>query len=69
MISGFVVFWQAHVTLGVNCVVEAPVGYRRYGYSGFENIAGVKQGLQRHVAAVTPAPDADALAIHVGKRF
>ena len=64
-----IILRAAHVTLGVNRVVEAPVGYGRDGDAGLENVGRVEHGIERHVAAVTPAPDADARAIHVGERL
>ena len=48
-------------------VVEAPVRDRCTRYAGREEIGCAYHGHQRHVAAVTPAPHADAGGVDVGQ--
>src|SRR5256884_3469545 len=68
--SPFLVFLRkAEVALGVDGIVVAPVGDRAARETHFENIAGFKHGVQRHVTAVAPSPDADAIGINIGKRL
>ncbi len=67
LIAHLVFLREPHVAFRVDGVVIAPVGDRATGKSRFEVAARLEHGMQRHVAAVTPSPDADAIGFHVGK--
>ena len=58
----------AHVALGVNRVVEFPVGRRRDSYTCAEHAATLRHTHQRIESAVAPAPDTDAVFVYVGQR-
>ena len=51
---------ELHVPLGVDRVVVLPVGHRRAGDGGPEELRGARRGGERHVAAVRPAADPEA---------
>ena len=57
-----------HVALGVDGVVLPPVRHRRDGHAGAEHVGAVarEHRHERQVAAVAPAPDADAPGVDVG---
>src|SRR6266571_1886350 len=69
LISFLILLRQAEVALGVDAVVVAPVRDRAAGKSRFEIVARLEHGVQRHVAAVAPSPDADAIPVNVRKRL
>ena len=46
-----------------------PVRHRPAGKARLEIFRVFEHGMQRHVAAVAPAPDTDAIAVHIRKRF
>ena len=56
---------RAHVALGVDGVVVAPVGRRRARHAGGEDITAANHANCRHVAAVTVPRDADARGVDV----
>ena len=56
---------STHILFGVGGVVALVKGNRRPGDAGFEDVGGRGERHQRHVAAVTPAVDADPR--YVGK--
>ena len=62
-----VVLRQAHVALGVDGVVLAPVCDRRAGEPGLEDLGRVQHRVASHVSAIAPAPDANARAVYVGQ--
>src|SRR5580704_6982976 len=64
LVFGFVLLRQAHVALGVDGIVEMPVGHRSTGETDLEQIGGFKHGMERHVSPVAPTPDADALGVY-----
>jgi hypothetical protein len=51
---------RAHVPLGVAGVVAVPVGDGGAGHAHAEDLLGLEQAHEGHVAAVAPAVDADA---------
>ncbi|CAH0055364.1 unnamed protein product [Clonostachys solani] len=62
-----VVLGLAHVALGVDAVVEAPVDDGGDGHAVGEGLAGVLlEGLEGLEAAVGPAPDGEAVGVDVG---
>ena len=62
--------WRVHVAFGVERVVEAPISHRRARHSGGEGaLRGLQNGHQRHVAAIGPALDANAVCVHEGLGF
>ncbi len=65
-VAARVLLWRPHVALGVDRVVEPPIGDRRDGDPRLEHVVPFEQAERRHVAAVAPAPDADPLAVDVG---
>ncbi len=56
---------RAHEAFAVDGVVVAPVGDGSHGHTGAEHGTPFAHAHQRHVATEAPAPDADALLIHV----
>ena len=60
---------RAHIALGVDRVVVAPVGGGRDGDRGLERVAAQDHRGGRHVAAVARAGDADARAVDVRARL
>ena len=65
IVARAVLLRRLHEALGIDAVVESPVGGRRDGDAGTEGDGSLAQGHQRHVAAVAPAPDGDSAAIDV----
>ena len=57
---------RAHVTFGVDGVVEAPVGGSGHGYTGFKHTAAFAHAHQRVETTEAPAPNADTTSIHIG---
>ena len=60
---------RAHKALGVDVVVVAPVGDRCHGDGHLEGAVAAEEREGGEVAAEAPAPDADAVAVHVGLLF
>ncbi len=61
-----VVLRMVEIALGVEGVVQAPVGHRRHRRAGRDLVGGLGQQHQGHVAAVAPAVGADARRIDPG---
>ena len=61
-----IVFGQAHIALGVNRVVQAPIRNRGNRDPGLEHI-GVGHGIEGEVAAIAPSPKAQTIAIDLGE--
>ena len=55
---------QAHVALGIDGVVVAPIGHRRHGHAGAKTI-GVRERIEREGAAPAPSPPAQALLVQL----
>ena len=53
------------IALGVVGVVQRPIRHRRTGDAGTKHLRRLEHQHERHVAAVAPAPHADARAIDV----
>src|SRR5579859_1206580 len=64
-----ILFGRSHVTLGVNTVVEFPIGHRPSRRATLKNIGRMRQRIQSHIAAVRPAPNAQTIAINIRKRY
>ena len=56
----------AHVTLGIDGVVETPVGDRGHGYTATEHIGTFTHGHEGVETAETPSPDGDTVLIDIG---
>ena len=67
LVAGGIGLGDAHVSLGVHGVIEAPVGYRADGHAVLERLAGILfQCFERHETSVTPAPNGKVVFVHVG---
>ena len=62
-----ILLWRAHVALGVDGVVEFPVGRRRHRHASAEEGRALRHGHQRVEAAEAPTPNRDARSIDIGK--
>ena len=65
LVAHLIFLGQPHVAFSVDTVVIAPVGDWPTGKSHLEVTARLEHGMQRHVAAVTPTPDADAIRFNI----
>ena len=65
VVAAGVVLRQAHVALGVNAVVVAPIGDGGHSDRTLEHVSTLGDAQAAQVAAVAPTPDTDARGIHV----
>ena len=66
VVAAAVLLRRPHETLGIDAVVEPPVGGRGDSDAGTEGYGGLAHGHEGHVASVAPAPDGDTAAVNIG---
>src|ERR1039458_7284045 len=65
IISRLVFLWGAHVALGIDVVIIAPVGNRGNRDSRFKYVIAFQDTSAAHKAAIAPAPNAYTVFIHI----